>query len=127
MTGPSPAAATAKPPIPPQPRDPVCGMEVDPAAPPGGVAERGRFQYAFCSDPCHERFAADPEAFVAKDPVCGMDVNPFAPRGGSTEHAGVAYHFCSMRCLERFRADPASFLTGGPKVMEPPPAAPPGG
>jgi P-type Cu+ transporter len=128
MTEPSSASApAAKPAIPPQPRDPVCGMEIDVAAPPGGIIEKGRFQYGFCSARCRDRFAADPDAFLAKDPVCGMDVNPFAPRGGSTEHAGVGYHFCSMRCLERFRADPASFLSGGPKGMEPPPAAPPGG
>jgi Cu+-exporting ATPase len=126
MTDPSTTAAAAKPPVPPQPRDPVCGMEVDVASPPGGTFLRGRFQYAFCSDGCRERFAADPDAFLAKDPVCGMDVNPHAPRGGTHEHGATAYHFCSMRCLERFRVDPGSFLVGGPKGMEAPPAAPPG-
>ncbi|HET8723472.1 MAG TPA: heavy metal translocating P-type ATPase, partial [Anaeromyxobacteraceae bacterium] len=125
MTDPSPAPA-AKPPIAPQPRDPVCGMEVDVAAPPGGVVTHGRFQYAFCSDRCRERFEAGPEAFLAKDPVCGMDVNPFAPRGGSAEHGGVSYHFCSMRCRERFVAEPEGFLAGGPKGMETPPAPPAG-
>src|SRR5512137_2973861 len=106
MTDPSPPAAASKPPVPPQPRDPVCGMAVDVASPPGGTFLRGRFQYAFCGDGCRERFMAAPDAFLAKDPVCGMDVNPFAPRGGSHEHGGVAYHFCSMRCMERFAGDP---------------------
>ena len=125
MTDTSPAPPAAKPPAPPQPRDPVCGAGVDVTRPPGGTFLHGRFQYAFCANACRERFAADPDAFLAKDPVCGMDANPFAPRGGTHEHAGKAFHFCSMRCLERFRADPESFLTGGPKGMEslPPPPA----
>jgi len=126
MTDPSPPATGAKPPVPPQPRDPVCGMDVDVASPPGGTFLRGRFQYAFCSERCRERFEAEPDAFLAKDPVCGMDVNPFAPRGGSHEHEGKAFHFCSMRCMERFREDPGSFLSGGPKGMESAPPPPPG-
>jgi len=126
MTDPSVPAPSAKPPIPPQPRDPVCGMAVDVSSPPGGTFLRGRFQYAFCSDRCRDRFEADPDAFLARDPVCGMDVNPFAPRGGSHEHEGQAFHFCSMRCLERFREDPDSFLSGGPKGMENAPPPPPG-
>ncbi len=127
MTDATPAATpAAKPPIPPQPRDPVCGMEVDPAAPKGGTSLRGRFLYAFCSDRCRERFEADPAAFLAVDPVCGMDVNPYAPRGGSLEHAGTSYHFCNMKCRERFQADPGSFLAGGPKGMESAPPPPPG-
>ncbi|HYQ81708.1 MAG TPA: heavy metal translocating P-type ATPase, partial [Anaeromyxobacteraceae bacterium] len=118
-----------KPPIPPQPRDPVCGMEVDPAHPPGGVVTRNRFQYAFCSDRCRERFLAEPERFLAVDPVCGMEVNPKAPRGGSWDFKGRAFHFCSMKCLAKFQADPETFLAGGPSGMprESPPAAPPGG
>ncbi|MEY2667802.1 MAG: hypothetical protein RJA59_440 [Pseudomonadota bacterium] len=125
MTDASPPAPAAKPPVPPQPRDPVCGMEVDVANPPGGTTLRGRFQYAFCGDRCRQRFEEAPDAFLAKDPVCGMDVNPFAPRGGSAEHDGKDFHFCSMRCRERFIADPAGFLSGGPKGMEsaPPPPA----
>ncbi|MGA8892979.1 MAG: HAD-IC family P-type ATPase, partial [Anaeromyxobacteraceae bacterium] len=125
MTSPPAPSPAAKPPIPPQPRDPVCGMEVDVSAPPGGTFLRGRFEYAFCSERCRDRFAADPEAFLAKDPVCGMDVNPFAPRGGSAAHDGKEFHFCSMKCRERFVADPETFLTGGPKGMEsaPPPPA----
>ncbi|HET8732349.1 MAG TPA: heavy metal-binding domain-containing protein, partial [Anaeromyxobacteraceae bacterium] len=125
MSQPTAAATPAKPPIAPQPRDPVCGMEVDVAAPPGGVSTVGRFQYAFCSGRCRERFDADPNAFLAKDPVCGMDVNPYAPRGGSAEHDGKAFHFCNMKCRERFVADPVPFIEGGPKGMAstPPPPA----
>jgi Cu+-exporting ATPase len=126
MTDPSTPTPASKPPVPPQPRDPVCGMDVDVTSPPGGTFLRGRFQYAFCSDRCRERFEAEPDAFLARDPVCGMDVNPFAPRGGSHEHEGKAFHFCSMRCLERFREAPDSFLSGGPKGMESAPPPPPG-
>ncbi|HEU4383334.1 MAG TPA: heavy metal translocating P-type ATPase [Anaeromyxobacteraceae bacterium] len=121
-------APTRNPPIPPQPRDPVCGMEVDPASPPGGVVTRNRFQYAFCSDRCRERFLAEPERFLAVDPVCGMEVNPRAPRGGSLEWRGRTFFFCSMKCLARFRAEPERFLAGGPAGMprQEPPQAPPG-
>ncbi len=119
----------ARPPIAPQPKDPVCGMDVDPESPRGGVFQRGRFLYAFCSDRCRERFAADPERFLAKDPVCGMDVNPKAPRGGSWDHRGRTYFFCNAKCLAKFQAEPEKLLASGPAGMpkEPPPPAPPGG
>ena len=100
------APVAAKPPVPPQPRDPVCGSEVDPAAPPGGKSRLGRFEYAFCGEACRARFEAHPREFLATDPVCGMDVNPHAPRGGSHEHGGATYRFCSERCRERFAAEP---------------------
>ena len=43
-------------------RDPVCGMDVDPERPPGGVVRRGRYAYSFCSEACRRRFEADPMA-----------------------------------------------------------------
>src|SRR5512133_1747469 len=115
------AAATAAPP--PPTRDPVCGMEVDPASPPGGSVHRGRYAYHFCSDRCRARFEAEPERFIAIDPVCGMEVNPKAPKGGSLEHAGRTYHFCNPKCLAKFAADPAPYLRHGPGGM--PKEAPP--
>ena len=124
------AAAPAeqkRPPIEAQPRDPVCGMEVDPRAPAGGTLVRGRFAYAFCSEECRSKFQADPGPYLATDPVCGMDVNRAQPRGGSAEAAGTRSFFCSPRCLDRFVAAPEAFLSGGPAGMEPvAPAAPPG-
>jgi Cu+-exporting ATPase len=124
---PSSASAAPKPAIPPQPADPVCGMKVDPASPPGGIVERGRFQYAFCSPGCREKFQADPPRFLAIDPVCGMEVNPRAPRGGSWAFRGQTFHFCNMKCLAKFQAAPETFLGDGPKGMpREPPAAPPG-
>jgi len=119
---PAPAAPDARPPLPPQPRDPVCGMEVDPEAPAGGKVQRGRFEYAFCSDGCRERFVASPEGFLAKDPVCGMDVNPRAARGGSWARQGQVWFFCNEKCRTRFGADPDRFLAGGPAGMDEPSA-----
>ncbi len=122
-----PGSAAPKPAIPPQPADPVCGMKVDPASPPGGIVERGRFQYAFCSTACREKFEADPPRWLAVDPVCGMDVNPRAPRGGSWAFRGQTFYFCNMKCLAKFQAAPEKFLGGGPKGMpRESPAAPPG-
>jgi Cu+-exporting ATPase len=101
---------------------------VDPASPPGGTLQRGRFLYAFCAPSCRDRFAAEPERFLARDPVCGMDVNPRAPRGGSLSRGGETWHFCNERCRARFAEDPERFLAGGPAGMEPasPPPAPSG-
>ncbi len=111
-------------------RDPVCGMDVDPERPPGGVVRRGRTAYHFCSDACRARFEAEPERFFAIDPVCGMEVNPKAPRGGQLEHGGRRWFFCNPRCLAKFSADPGAYPRSGPGGMPaeaplPPPA--PGG
>jgi len=122
---------TASPPhapaAPPPTRDPVCGMDVDPAAPPGGTVQRGRYAYHFCGASCRARFEADPARFIAVDPVCGMEVNPKAPKGGQLEHGGARYFFCNPKCLARFSADPASFLARGPGGMPAAPPAHPGG
>jgi Cu+-exporting ATPase len=103
-------------------------MDVDPAQPPGGTVERGRYRYHFCSDRCRERFAAGPERYFALDPVCGMEVNPKAPKGGQLEHGGAVHYFCNPKCLAKFAADPERYLRHGPGGMpkEAPPAAPPG-
>ena len=125
MTSPPPSAVAAIP-----TRDPVCGMEVDPASPPGGTVERGRYRYHFCSGACRTRFEKDPSAFIARDPVCGMEVNPKAPKGGQLEHGGQRYFFCSQRCLSRFTEDPGAFLRrgseGAPAVEAQAPAIPSG-
>ncbi len=111
----------------PAPHDPVCGMEVDPAAAPGGTVTRGKLVLPFCGAGCRERFEAEPERFLGKDPVCGMEVNPKAPKGGAFEHAGRTYGFCNPKCLARFAADPAGFLARGPGGMAAPPPPPPTG
>jgi Cu+-exporting ATPase len=116
-SGTSPVAA------PPPTRDPVCGMDVDRENPQGGIVQRGRYAYHFCSEDCRARFEAEPERYIALDPVCGMEVNPKAPKGGAHEHGGVRYYFCNPKCLAKFSADPAPYLAHGPGGM--PKEAPP--
>ncbi len=121
------STSTAAQVVPPT-RDPVCGMDVDAERPAGGVVQRGRYAYHFCSDGCRERFLAEPESYFAIDPVCGMEVNPKAPKGGQTELRGVRYYFCNPKCLAKFIAGPEPFLRHGPGGMpkETPPAPPAG-
>jgi P-type Cu+ transporter len=47
------------------PRDPVCGMSVEPAHARGGSLEHGGQTYFFCSPRCRERFQAEPAKYVA--------------------------------------------------------------
>ena len=127
MSSPDAASLAAPPPAPPT-RDPVCGVDVDPASPPGGTVERGRYRYHFHDAACRARFEAEPERYFAHDPVCHMEVNPRSPRGGQLDHAGQTWFFCSSKCLAKFSADPATYLArqpGEPAAVAPP-AAPPG-
>jgi Cu+-exporting ATPase len=62
----SAAAATVK--------DPVCGMNVDPATSKHRFAHRGA-TFHFCSARCREKFAADPAKYLNKEPP------PAAPAG----------------------------------------------
>ena len=119
-----PAAQAPAPP--PPPRDPVCGMLVDPEHPAGGTVERGRYRYHFCSERCRSAFAKEPDHYFAIDPVCGMEVNPKSPKGGSWEHEGRSFHFCNPKCLAKFQADPRRFLEPTPVAVQAP-APPPTG
>ena len=47
-------------------KDPVCGMEVDPAAPRGGSAVHDGVTYGFCSAGCREKFRADPARWLGE-------------------------------------------------------------
>ncbi len=114
----------------PATRDPVCGIDVDPERPPGGLVRRGRYVYHFCSDACRARFEAEPQRWFAIDPVCGMEVNPKAPKGGQLERGGKRYFFCNPKCLAKFSVDPERYLASGPAGMAKsaaPPAPTPGG
>jgi P-type Cu+ transporter len=79
-------------------RDPVCGMKVDPANPRGGIHTHAGKTYGFCSPRCRERFAADPERFLAPErasgaaqeqpahgPHAGMALEPRASAAGKVE------------------------------------------
>lgn len=57
---------------PPKAKDPVCGMSVDQAKGASKV-EYGRKAYYFCSKRCAERFAQDPEKFLAAPGAAGME------------------------------------------------------
>ncbi|MCC6552443.1 MAG: heavy metal translocating P-type ATPase [Polyangiaceae bacterium] len=45
--------------------DPVCGMKVRPATAKGGSHEHAGKTYYFCNPKCRERFAADPQKYLA--------------------------------------------------------------
>ncbi|MDP9338489.1 MAG: YHS domain-containing protein, partial [Acidobacteriota bacterium] len=68
-------------------KDPVCGMTVD-AAKAAATFEYKSKTYHFCSKRCAERFAAEPDKFVAAPGSAGMDAT-----GGATSevaHANVS-------------------------------------
>ena len=48
--------------------DPVCGMTVDPAKARGGSYAHRDQTYYFCSPGCREKFAADPDGWLARGP-----------------------------------------------------------
>ncbi len=48
-------------------KDPVCGMEVNPASAPAGLSYEGK-EYHFCSSHCRERFLAEPERYAGETP-----------------------------------------------------------
>jgi P-type Cu+ transporter len=57
---------------PPKVKDPVCGMSVDPAKAAGKVEHKGKTYY-FCSKRCAERFAQEPDKFLALPGTAGME------------------------------------------------------
>lgn len=75
-------------------RDPVCGMEVDPAATAHRAAFGGR-TYFFCSGGCKAKFKADPRRYAADEGASGSD--------GGHDHAadGHAHHHHHHAAHER--------------------------
>jgi len=68
-------------------KDPVCGMTVDP----GKAAAKQEFRgntYYFCSKRCAERFAKEPEKFLATPGTSGMEPAPT----GHTANGIAAVH-----------------------------------
>lgn len=77
----------------PKVKDPVCGMVVDPAKAAGKVEHKEKTYY-FCSKRCAERFAQDPEKFLAAPGTAGMEhghghaqAPAHAPKQNETQHA----------------------------------------
>ena len=51
-------------------RDPVCGMQL--STPPAFSHEYDGQAYGFCSQHCHDRFVAEPQAFAgSSEGACG--------------------------------------------------------
>src|SRR5437588_2842151 len=83
---------------PPKAKDPVCGMSVDPAKAAGKVEHEGKAYY-FCSKRCAERFALEPEKFLAAPGTAGMEHGhghghahvraTVHPQREATHHAGA--------------------------------------
>jgi Cu+-exporting ATPase len=64
-------------------KDPVCGMDVDPASAHGGSVEHRGKQYFFCSPGCAQRFRAEPEKYLNPDYRPGaMGMVHIAPTDG---------------------------------------------
>lgn len=96
--------------------DPVCGMEVEPAAA-AAVAIHGGRHFYFCSTTCHERFLGAPARFsemhslqLARtksdfpiDPICGMSVDPANP-GATLELPEGTMYFCCQPCADEYAA-----------------------
>ncbi|MCQ3972069.1 MAG: heavy metal translocating P-type ATPase [Anaerolineae bacterium] len=106
-------------------KDPVCEMEIDPAA---AVARRSinGSDYYFCSNQCVEKFDADPAQYVTMpakviDPVCGMEIDP-TEAAQIRQALGQTFYFCSDRCAETFDADPQRYIhePERQKAIEPP-------
>src|SRR5262245_60361895 len=74
------------------PRDPVCGMSVDPARAAGSWEYKGQ-RYYFCNPSCLTRFQADPEHYLHHGPM-GMAPAP-APPSKPAAGEKVEY-FCPM-------------------------------
>ncbi len=100
-------------------RDPVCGMNVDPATSTRSLTHDGHTYY-FCSDGCQKKFTNAPADFLTStDPVCSMSVNR-ATAKHFTRHNGQGVYFCSAGCKTKFEADPEKYADGPPPQEEMP-------
>ncbi|MDY7524541.1 heavy metal translocating P-type ATPase [Sphingomonas sp. 10B4] len=63
--------------VPARAKDPVCGMDVDPAKTPHHAVHRKR-QYYFCSANCRSKFVANPQGYLGNRPAL---VSPPKPSG----------------------------------------------
>ncbi len=80
------------------PKDPVCGMRVDPAKARGSVEHKGQTYY-FCSPGCVQRFQADPEKYLSPKPPqlvqLGGSIAP-APKAQPATQARPVVYVCPM-------------------------------
>jgi len=125
------------------PRDPVCGMTVDPLQAAASVEHDGKL-YHFCCKGCAEKFTSDPAKYLAPthkpvgmqamvqlggipvlsapklecDPVCGMNVDA-SKAAVTVAHDGKTYYFCCKGCADKFKADPERYLSDQSTPAEP--------
>ena len=70
-------------------KDPVCGMEINPAQA-AGQREFGGATYYFCSDSCQQKFDADPAQYAAADTQApAVIAAPAATDGASGERCDL--------------------------------------
>ncbi len=67
-------------------RDPVCGMQVDPAKAGAWVDHAGR-SYYFCCPACADRFRASPEKYLVAKPAGHREVLPLVEGGARSARA----------------------------------------
>src|SRR5262249_52592667 len=70
-------------------KDPVCGMNVDPAKAASSVTVAGK-TYHFCCRSCGEKFTADPQKYLAAPPEPTKSEPQVQP--GSAEHTVPQVH-----------------------------------
>jgi Cu+-exporting ATPase len=75
--------------------DPVCGMQVDPAAPRGGAHEHAGHIYYFCNPRCREKFRTEPERYLAPVAIAPVAIAPVAEQPRTTD-AGPVEYICPM-------------------------------
>ena len=69
--------------------DPVCGMTVTPGVSKGGSHAHAGKVFYFCSVKCRERFAADPEKYLARDEGAASTPEPVVPGATSTPLSSI--------------------------------------
>src|SRR5438067_7306174 len=124
-------------------KDPVCGMDVNPASA-KHKRDHGGKTYYFCCQQCADKFGGEPQRYLSApsrsggvqsgpganlvvlgpsrspapvrttDPVCGMSVDP-ATAKYNKEHGAKQYYFCSASCLLKFSRDPEKYLAAAPQ------------
>jgi Cu+-exporting ATPase len=78
-------------------KDPVCGMTVDPKKAAGKFEHQGK-TYFFCSTRCAERFAKEPDKFLAAPGTAGMGHPVSAHQAVSTSSKKEAAHGVRYTC-----------------------------